>query len=342
MRIAIDAMGGDNAPDAAIKAAQRVAGKYPNDEFLLFGNEEQLTVKLGDTKAANIVIVPTTEVIETGDEPTKAVRRKKDSSLVRAARAVRQGEADALVSAGNTGALLTVATIIIGRIRGVDRAAILVDVPNLKKPGQTFAYIDAGANAEVKPKYLHQYALMASRYASDVKGIDNPRVGLLNNGAEEEKGSPVTKETYQLLKNEPAIQFIGNVEARDILNDPADILVTDGFTGNAVLKTVEGVAMTLLDILKTAIKDGGVRAKMGGALLYKSIKQQLSGIDASTLSGGLFFGVKQPVIKAHGNATENELSMAIEQAISIVESRLYERLGELLKQQKEEAKSTDD
>lgn len=342
MRIAIDAMGGDNAPNAAVKAAQRIAEKYPNDEFLLFGNEEQLTVKLGNDKAENTKIVPTTEMIETGDEPTKAVRRKKDSSLVRAARAVRQGEADALISAGNTGALLTVATIVIGRIRGVDRAAILVDVPNLQRPGQSFSYIDAGANSEAKPKHLHQYALMASRYASDVKGIENPRVGLLNNGAEEEKGTPVTKEAHQLLKNEPAIQFVGNVEARDILNDPADVIVTDGFTGNAVLKTVEGVAMTFAGLLKSAVKDGGVRAKMGGALLYKSLKKQLSGIDVSTLSGGLFFGVKQPVIKAHGNATEDDLARAMEQAISIVESKLYDRLAELLKQQKEEAKNTDE
>lgn len=342
MKIAIDAMGGDHAPQATVAAAQQAAMDFPDDTFLLFGDETQITDLLKAPTPANLVIRPTTEVIATGEEPVRAVRRKKDSSMVRAARAVKTGEADALISAGNTGALLTVATMIVGRIRGIERAAVMVDIPNLKQPGQTLSYLDAGANAESKASYLWQYAVMGQTYQMLVKHTANPRIGLLNNGSEAEKGTPLTKEAHQLLKADEALNFVGNVEARELLSDRCDVLVTDGFTGNAALKATEGAIDTFVHALKDIFLNSGLKGKLGGLLVKDLLKQYLSQIDYESLGGGLFMGVKAPVLKAHGNAEAKSFYATIVQARQIVSAQLYPQLAEHFTQRYATEKATSD
>ncbi|MDO4679659.1 MAG: phosphate acyltransferase PlsX [Aerococcus sp.] len=344
MKIAIDAMGGDHAPAAVVAAAEEAARAFPDDTLLLFGDVNQIQSLLSADVPANIVVKPTTEVIATGEEPVRAVRRKKDASMVRAARAVKDGEADAMISAGNTGALLTVATLIVGRIRGVDRAAVMVDVPNLNQPGQVMSYLDAGANAESKANYLWQYAIMGQAYQKRVKQLENPRIGLLNNGSEAEKGTPVTKEAYQLLSQDDQLNFVGNVEARELLQDSCDVLVTDGFTGNAALKATEGAIDTFTKALKQIFLHNGIKGKLGGLLMKDLLKRYFDEIDYESLGGGLFMGVKRPVLKAHGNAEAKSLYATIMQARTIVSSGLYEQLSEdfTARYQAEKAAKTND
>ncbi|MDO4670823.1 MAG: phosphate acyltransferase PlsX [Aerococcus sp.] len=339
MKFAIDAMGGDNAPQAVVSAAVKAATTHPEDTFLLFGDQTQIQALLTDEWPQNLVIEATTEVIATGEEPVRAVRRKKDASMVRAARAVKEGRADALISAGNTGALLTVATLIVGRVRGVERAAVMVEVPNLKRVGETMTYLDAGANAESKPNYLWQYAIMGQAYQRLVKHQENPRIGLLNNGTEAEKGSPLTKEAHQLLAADDTLNFIGNVEARDLLNDACEVLVTDGFTGNAALKATEGAIDTFTRALKSLFLNNGWRGKLGGLLMKGLLKQYMSKVDYESIGGGLFMGVKQPVLKAHGNAEAKSIYATIEQARTIVATDLYGQLERIFAKRYAQAKA---
>ena len=203
------------------------------------------------------------------DEPVKAIRSKKDASMVVAAKAVKEGEADALFSCGNTGALLTAGLLVVGRIKGIDRPGLMPVLPVLGKDNRQFIMMDVGANAECKPKNVHQFGILGSYYSKYVLGYENPTVGLLNNGAEEGKGNELAKEVYGLLKEDESLNFVGNVEARDILTGAADVVVTDGFTGNAVLKTIEGTALAMMGLLKEGIKGQGIQGKLG-ALLFKN------------------------------------------------------------------------
>ena len=270
MRIAVDAMGGDNAPQAIVEGSIKAAKEFKDITIVLYGKQHMIKKYINE-ELENIEIVHTDEKIESEDDPVRSIRRKKDASMVMAAKSVKDQENDALFSAGNTGALLASGTLIIGRVKGIDRPGLLATMPVMADKQDAFNLLDVGANADSKPSNINQYATLGTYYAKFIRGIDNPRVGLLNNGTEENKGNEVTKEAYKLLKQNEAINFIGNVESRELLNGIADVVVADGFTGNAVLKTIEGTALSMVKLIKDSILNNGLKAKMGGLLLKDSL-----------------------------------------------------------------------
>ncbi|WP_308004218.1 phosphate acyltransferase PlsX [uncultured Lactococcus sp.] len=324
MRIAIDAMGGDFAPESIVKGINLAKKEFPNIEFQLYGEPEAIKAHLEDEK--NVKIIATTELIDFHDEPVKAIRKKKDSSLVRAVKAVKDGEADAVLSAGNTGALLAAGLFIVGRIKQIDRPALMSTLPTADGTG--FDMLDLGANAENKPEHLADFAILGSYYAANVRGVKNPRVALLSNGSEESKGSTMIKETHALLSNIEDINFIGNIESRDILTGAADVVVADGFTGNAVLKAIEGTASVLMRQIKNGIMNGGFTTKIGGALVKKELSKLKDTMSTDSAGGAALVGVKAPVIKAHGNSSPEAIVSTIHQIHRMLETDVT---GQLVK-----------
>ena len=242
--------------------------------------------------------------------------------MVLAAQSVKNGENDALFSAGNTGALLAAGTLIVGRIRGIDRPALMSTIMTTNKNRDKMLVLDLGANADTKPENLNQYATIGSFYAEYVNKVDHPTVALLNNGTEDNKGNQVTKAAFDLLKNNENIEFVGNTEARDLFSGVADVLVMDGFTGNAVLKSMEGTALTIMQLLSTSIKEGGVKNKLGGLLLKDSLKEVANSLDYSKLGGAILFGVKAPVMKTHGSTNAEAVFYTLKQTREILQSQV--------------------
>ncbi|AXJ12037.1 phosphate acyltransferase PlsX [Streptococcus pluranimalium] len=323
-RIAVDAMGGDHAPKAIVEGVNRAIQDFSDIEIQLYGDEAKIREHL--TASGRVTIVHTNEKINSDDEPAKAIRRKKDASMVLAARAVKDGEAHAMMSAGNTGALLAAGLFVVGRIKGVDRPGLMSTLPT--RDGKGFDMLDLGANAENTPAHLLQYAILGSFYAKNVRGIAKPRVGLLNNGTEATKGDSLHKEAYDLLTQEASIHFVGNVEARDLMNGVADVVVTDGFTGNAVLKAIEGTAINLMGSLKSAIKSGGFKAKIGALFLKDSLYQLKDTMDYSSAGGAVLFGLKAPVVKSHGSSDERAIYYTIKQIRTMLETDVVNQLVE--------------
>lgn len=319
MRLAIDAMGGDNAPQAIIDGALRSLHTFPNLHIDLYGDEAILAAHM--KQHARMNVIHCTEVIEGEDEPVRAVRRKKDASMVRAAQAVKDGEADAALSAGNTGALMAAGLFIVGRIKGIDRPALAPTLPTMDRQG--FVFLDVGANADAKANHLYQNAVMGSIYAQHVRGIVRPRVGLLNIGTEEGKGNEVTKEAYELIKADDRIHFVGNIESRDLLNSVADVIVTDGFTGNMVLKTLEGTALSMFSVLKDVFMKSA-KTKMAALLVKNDLKEMKTLLDYTEYGGAALFGLNAPVVKAHGSSNEKAIFNAIRQAVTMVEHDVSE------------------
>ena len=315
-RIAVDAMGGDNAPQALVEGVNQAIQEFKDIEVILYGDEAKIKQYL--TASERVSIVHTDEKIDSDDEPTRAIRRKKQASMVLAAHAVKNGEADAMLSAGNTGALLASGYFIVGRIKVIDRPGLMSTLPTLD--GKGYDMLDLGANAENTPTHLHQYAIMGAYYAENVRGIKRPRVGLLNNGTEESKGDPLRKETYQLLSADPALNFVGNVEARDLMDGVADVIVTDGFTGNAVLKTMEGTALGLFKQLKTVLSGGGLKAKIGALLLKNNLRGLKKTLDYSDVGGAVLFGLQAPVVKTHGSSDAKAVYSTIRQIRTMLET----------------------
>ncbi|WP_110929383.1 phosphate acyltransferase PlsX [Bacillus massiliglaciei] len=313
MKIAIDAMGGDRAPKEQVLGAMKAVAAFPDVEVILFGKEKEIKEHLADTE--RISIVHTDEKILGTDEPVRAVRRKKQASMVLAAQQVADGKADACISSGNTGALMAAGLFVVGRMEGIDRPALSPTLPTID--GRGFVLLDVGANADAKPEHLLQYAIMGSVYAEKVRGISAPRVGLLNIGTEESKGNELTKQAFALLQQSEAIRFIGNVEARDLLEGPADVIVTDGFTGNMVLKTIEGTAMGVFSMLKSALLSN-MKSKLAAGLLKPELKGIKNQLDYSEYGGAALFGLKAPVIKAHGSSDANAIYNAIRQTRDMV------------------------
>ncbi|CAJ1186278.1 phosphate acyltransferase [Companilactobacillus paralimentarius DSM 13238 = JCM 10415] len=310
MKIAVDAMGGDNAPQVIVEGIEQARDEWDNLEFVLYGDQEKIKKYLkNDTR---ISIVHTDEEILGTDEPVRAIRSKKNASMVLAAKSVKDGENDALFSLGNTGALLAAGIFIVGRIKQVDRPALMPTLP-VTNSSLGVNILDVGANAEAKPSYLQQWAVMGSIYARDVKKIDKPRIALLNNGTEYDKGDTLHKDAYQLLKNTEGINFIGNVESNNILAGVADVIVTDGFTGNAALKATEGTATILLSELKDALLNNGIFTKMGAAIVSPSLKGLKKMFDTSQAGGAVLLGLKSPVIKAHGAADAKTVFYTVKQ-----------------------------
>lgn len=326
MKIAVDAMGGDNAPQAIVEGVMLAKQDFPDIEFQLYGKEAEIKKYITDEK--NITIIHTDEKIASDDEPVKAIRRKKTASMVLAAQAVKNGEADAIFSAGNTGALLAAGLFIVGRIKNVERPGLMSTLPVMGEPDKGVDMLDLGANADNKPEHLVQYAVLGSFYAEKVRNVQNPRVGLLNNGTEETKGSELTKKAFELLAADETINFVGNVEARELLNGVADVVVTDGFTGNAVLKSIEGTAMNMMSLLKTAILSEGVKGKMGALLLKNALRGMKDEMDYSKHGGAVLFGLKAPVIKTHGATGPDAVRYTIRQIHTMLETQVVPQLVE--------------
>lgn len=328
MRIAVDAMGGDNAPQAIVEGVLLASNEFSDLKFLLFGDETKIRSVMGDRSVdeTKIRIIHTDEKIESDDEPVKAIRRKKQASMVLAAQAVKNREADALFSAGNTGALLAAGLLIIGRIKGIDRPALMPILPVIGKENQQFLLMDAGANADCKPENIYQFGLLGSYYAKFVQGIGNPRVALLNNGSEATKGSDLSKKSYALLAEDRTLNFTGNIEARDILTGDADVVVTDGFTGNAVLKTIEGTSLSLLKMIKSQVMTGNMKTKLGGFLMKDAMGDIKDTMDYSKYGGAVLFGLQAPVVKTHGSADKVAVYYTVKQIRKIIDSHVIDDL----------------
>lgn len=323
MKIIIDAMGGDNAPEEIVKGAL-LARQDLGAELILAGREAEIRRVLQEqgysTPPAGIEIAAASEVVDMEDDPATVIRQKKDSSMAVGLRMLREGAADAMVSAGSTGALLSGATLITKRIRGIRRAALAPVMPS--KSGRGALLIDCGANAECTPEYLLQFAYMGSFYARTVMGIENPRVGLLNIGAEETKGTPLQKEAYQLLKaaaDQGRICFAGNAEARDVLLGGFDVVVADGYAGNILLKGIEGVGIYMIGELKGVFLKN-LRTKIAAALVKKDMKAFKQKLDPSEIGGTMLLGISKPVIKAHGSSNAYAIRNAVRQALSCAQA----------------------
>lgn len=334
MIILVDAMGGDNAPDAVIKGAVKAVDQI-KAEILLIGKEEIINNRLKELYGKNNIkeisqrlgIYNTTEVIEMCDIPTQAIKHKKDSSMVVGFNLLKEGKGDVFISAGNSGALLTGATLLVGRIKGIDRPALAGILPAYKG---RLLLIDCGSNTNCKPINLLQFAQMANIYIKNTFGKENPTVGLLNIGTEETKGNDLIKESYKLLtekSKELGINFVGNVEGRDAFSGELDILVADGFTGNVFLKTVEGVGKLVKRTLTESIKKN-IFTMLGAVPAMSSINALSKAMDYKEYGGALFLGVKRPVIKAHGSSDEKLFEFTIKQAETFVENRAVDRMIE--------------
>lgn len=319
MKLAIDAMGGDHAPEQIIFGVNRALKELPELELMIFGDQEKIQPLLDAGSQIRTEVIHSPDVILGTDEPVRAVRRKKQSSLVMMAEAVANKKAAACVSAGNTGALMAAGLFIVGRIDGIERPALAPTFPTVD--GKGFVMLDAGANSDAKPEHLLQYAVMGSVYAEKVRGIKKPRVGLLNIGTEEKKGNELTKAAYKLLSEAPGMNFIGNVESRELLNGAADVVVTDGFTGNMVLKTIEGSALSIFSMLKTALT-ASTKSKIGALLLKDELRGLKNKMDYAEYGGAGLFGLKAPVIKAHGSSDANAFYHGIEQAYKMAQANV--------------------
>lgn len=326
-RIAVDGMGGDQAPAEIVAGAVEAAHHFPDVEIQLYGDESALRDHMPADLPTNLAVVHAPEKITSEDEPVKAIRQKKGSSMVMAARAIKSGQADAMLSAGNSGALLSSGLLIVGRMKGIERPAFMAALPNLSQPGDNWLLIDSGANSESKAKHLVQYAQMGQAYAEQVQGKSSARVALLNNGAEASKGTEVLKVAHQSLSQSQVINFTGNIEARDVLPGQADVVVADGFTGNAVLKSIEGTASQVMKVVTDALKNGNLSTKLGGLLIKKQLKDTLKSMDYNQVGGALLFGVKAPVIKCHGTANAKNIFYAIQQAIQVLDAEVVPELA---------------
>lgn len=328
IKIVVDAMGGDNAPVEIVKGAVKALEERKNFTVIFTGDETLIRAELKQYKydESRVEVVHCSEVITNEEAPTHAVRSKRDSSLVVGLKLLREHEdVVGFVSAGSTGAVLTGGIMFVGRIKGVMRPALCPALPNSR--GTRTLLCDCGANAECKPAYLAQFAVMASAYAKAAYGMKEPRVGLLTNGTEEHKGDPLHREAHALLKETDGINFIGNIEGRDIMYGDADIAVADGFSGNIALKAMEGCGKTVSEILGREFKKS-----LGSKLSYLFAKKQIGSLkkllDYSAMGGSVFLGLKKIVIKSHGSSTAKSITPSVVQAVDAYEGGLIQKLTE--------------
>lgn len=324
--IAVDAMGGDNAPEEIVKGAVRAVNDKENLKVILTGPSEIVKAELAkyQYKESQVEVLDCKEIIATDEPPVMAIKKKKDSSLVKGLELIKKEEAAGFVSAGSSGAILVGGQIIAGRIKGVERAPLASMIPT--KTGMSLL-IDCGANVDARPSHLVQFAKMGSVYMENIVGIKNPKVGILNIGAEEEKGNQLVKETFPLLKNCPDINFIGSVEARDVPLGGADIVVSEAFAGNVLLKTYEGAGAVLLDVVKGALKSDPI-TMLGALLIQKSLKKTLKKFSADQYGGAPLLGLKGLVMKTHGNATEKEVYNSIMQCMMFADKEISKKISE--------------
>ena len=327
-KVALDAMGGDNAPAEIVKGAVLAVSENPNVKVFLVGKEDELKEALRNESypEEQMEIVHASETIEMSEPPVMAIRRKKDSSIVKALHLVKDGVCDAFVSAGSTGAVLVGGQLIVGRIRGIERPPLAPLIPTAT--GATLL-IDCGANVDARSSHLVQFARMGSIYMENAMGVENPKVGILNIGAEEEKGNALVKETFPLLQNCADINFIGSIEARDVPAGAADVVVCEAFAGNVLLKTYEGVGATLLSAMKEGLTSS-LRAKLGAVLIKPALKKTLKKFDAHAYGGAPLLGLNGLVFKTHGSAKANEVRNSILQCVTFREQGINEKIREKL------------
>ncbi len=327
IRVAVDAMGGDNAPVEPVKGAVEAVRQRGDIRVILVGRMEVIAgeLKKYTYPEEQITVVHAQDVIETGEPPVNAVRRKKESSIVVGMNLVRHGEADAFVSSGSTGAVLVGGQLIVGRIRGVERPPLAPLIPTAKGVS---LLVDCGANVDARSSHLIQFARMGSLYVKKVLGIPNPRVGIVNIGVEEEKGNALVKETYPLLKECGDLNFIGSVEARDIPAGICDVIVCEAFVGNVILKLYEGVGATLVSKMKAGMMSS-FRGKLGALLVKPALKETMKDFDASEYGGAPMLGLNGLVVKTHGSAKSGEIKNAIIQCVQFQEQHIDRILKDL-------------
>lgn len=334
VRVAVDVMGGDFAPVEPVKGAIAAVNENEKIQVVLYGKEEIIKEELSKYQynPSQVEIVNCTEKIETAEPPVMAIRSKKDSSIVRAMLDVKAGKCDAYVSAGSTGANLVGGQVLVGRIKGVERPPLAPLIPTEKGAS---LLIDCGANVDARPSHLVQFAKMGSVYMEHVMGVKNPRVGIVNNGAEEEKGNALVKETFPLLKNCPDINFIGSVEARDIPSGYADVIVCEAFVGNVVLKMYEGVGASLIKKIKAGMMSS-LRAKIGALLVKPALKSTLKEFDLEQYGGAPMLGLNGLVVKTHGSAKANEIKNSIFQCLTFKEQKINEKIRDMIQMKESE------
>ncbi len=326
VNVAVDAMGGDNAPVEIVKGAIEAVNEEAKIHLFLLGKKEVIEPELikytYDTD--RVTVVHTEEVIETAEPPVMAIRRKKDSSIVKGMQMVKEGSCDAFVSAGSSGAILVGGQVIVGRIKGVERPPM---APLIPTENGVSLLVDCGANVDARPSHLVQFAKMGSVYMESVLGIKNPRVGIVNIGAEEEKGNALVKETFPLLKNCPDINFIGSVEARDIPAGAADVIVCEAFAGNIILKLYEGVGAVMIRKIKGGMVST-LRSKLGALLVKPALKKTLKGFSVEEYGGAPMLGLNGLVVKTHGSSKAVEIKNSVLQCVTFKEQRINEKIKE--------------
>ena len=328
IRIVVDAMGGDYAPGVPVRAAAQAVKDEEDITVSLIGKRELIEKELEKLSydAERLQIVDASEVIETGEAPVMAIRKKKDSSIVKGLYMVKNHEADAFISSGSSGAILVGGQVIVGRLKGVERPPLAPLIPTTTGVA---CLIDCGANVDARSTHLLQFAKMGSIYMEHVIGIENPKVAIVNIGAEEEKGNMLVKETFPLLKNCPEINFIGSIEAREIPYGKADVIVCEAFVGNVILKFYEGVGTAMLDVMKEGLMSS-LRSKIGALLIKPALKSSLKKFDASEYGGAPLLGLNGLVVKAHGSAKEKEITIAIKQCAIFNRQNINEKINEQL------------
>ena len=328
--VALDAMGGDYAPVETVKGGVDAVNASKEIKVLMVGDEEKIRKELAKYTydQERIEVVGATEFIDNNEPPVQAIRNKKDSSLVRCQRLVKQGEADAMVSAGSTGAVLAGGQLIVGRIKGVHRPPLAPLIPTEKGFSML---IDCGANVDARAAHLLQFAKIGTLYMRHIMGIENPKVAIVNIGTEEEKGNQLVKEAYPLLRECSSINFIGSIEARNIPAGDADVIVCEAFVGNVILKLYEGVAMTLVHKLKASL-NASFRGKVGGLLVKPAVKTMMKEFDATEYGGAPLLGLKGLVVKSHGSSNAYEIQNSILQCISFKKQNINVRIEEALNQ----------
>lgn len=328
MKILIDGMGGDFAPEEIVKGAIRAAAEI-SETVVIIGPEELIReqLKANRWKGDNIEVVDATEVITNEEQPAMAVRKKKDSTIVKGMNMLRTGEADIFISGGSTGALLAGGLVTLGRIKGIKRPAIAAWFPRAGKEGVTLL-LDCGASVEAKPEYIYQYGIMGSIFVKGITGNETPVVRLLNVGAEEGKGDDLHKTAFNMLK-ESGLNFQGNIEARDVIFGETDVVVTDGFSGNIYLKSSEGMSLAIMGEFKRKLTEGFV-AKAGAMLAYSKIKEIKAVFDYSDAGGAPILGLKGAVLKIHGNSKATEVYYAIHRAVDYVDNDITGMIAEAI------------